>query len=78
MFFLPKTEAVLLLLTTSSVLFQSMLPLNDIAFVPKDAVDVLGRVQKNVTYKQQEKLNTCLMTESGNQAVRQSGSQAVR
>ena len=43
--FLLKMETVLLFLITSGVLFQSMLPLNAIEFVPKDAVDALGRVR---------------------------------
>ena len=46
--FLPKAEAVLLLLVTSGVLFQSMLPLNAIEFVSKDAVDVLGSVRTSL------------------------------
>ena len=44
--FLPKKVTVLLLLITSGVLLQSMLPLYAIEFVPKDAVDALGRVMK--------------------------------
>ena len=39
--FLVKLKAVLLLLITSVVLFHSMLLLNDIEFVPKDAVNAL-------------------------------------
>ena len=46
--FSPKAEAVLLLLIISGLLFQSMLPLNVIEFVPKDAVDVLGSVRISV------------------------------
>ena len=43
--FLVKVKAVLLLLITSGVLFHSMLPLNDIEFVPEDAVNALGSVR---------------------------------
>ena len=40
--FLMNAKAVLLLLITSGVLFQGMLLLKDIEFVPKDAVNALG------------------------------------
>ena len=40
-----KEEVVLLLLITSAVLFQSMLPLKENEFVPKDVVTALGSVR---------------------------------
>ena len=49
--FLIKVKTVLLLLITSGVLFQSMLPLNDIEFVPKDVVNVLGCVRMSLILK---------------------------
>ena len=49
--FLVKVKAVLLLLITSGVLFQSMLPLNDIEFVPKEAVNALGSVRMSLILK---------------------------
>ena len=49
--FLMNAEAVLLLLITSGVLFQSMLPLKDIEFVPKDAVNVLGSMRMSLVLK---------------------------
>ena len=48
MYFLIKVKTVLLLLITSGVLFQSMLPLNDIEFVPKDVVNALGSVRMSL------------------------------
>ena len=46
-----KVKTVLLLLITSSVLFQSVLPLNDIEFVPKDVVNALGSVRMSLILK---------------------------
>ena len=37
-----KAKTVLLLLIKSGVLFQSMLPLKDFEFIPKDVVNALG------------------------------------
>ena len=48
---LIKAKTVLLLLITSGVLFQSMLPLNDIEFVPKDVVNALGSVRMSLILK---------------------------
>ena len=45
--FLIIAKTVLLLLITSGVLFQSMLPLNDIEFMPKDVVNECLRKCKN-------------------------------
>ena len=49
--FLIKLNTVLLLLITSGVLFQSMLPLNDIEFVPKEVVNALGSVRMSLILK---------------------------
>ena len=49
--FLIKAKAALLLLITSGVLFQSLLPLNDIEFVPKDVVYALGSVRMSLILK---------------------------
>ena len=49
--FLVKAKTVLLLLITSGVLFQSMLPLNDIELVPKDIVNALGGVKMSSILK---------------------------
>ena len=49
--FLVKVKAVLLLLITSGVLFQSMLPLNDIEFVLKEAVNTMGSVRMSLILK---------------------------
>ena len=49
--FLIKLNTVLLLLITSGVLFQSMLPLNDIEFVPKEVVNALGSVKMSLILK---------------------------
>ena len=46
--FLIKAKTVLLLIITSGVLFQSMLPLNDIEFMPKDVVNALGSVRMSL------------------------------
>ena len=46
-----KLKTVLLLLITSGVLFQSMLPLTDIEFVPKDVVNALGSVRMSLILK---------------------------
>ena len=46
-----KVKVVLLLLITSGVLFNSMLPLNDIEFVPKGAVNTLGSVRMSLIHK---------------------------
>ena len=43
--FLIKGKTALLHLITSGALFQSMLPMNDIEFVPKEAVNALGRCE---------------------------------
>ena len=44
-------KAALLLLITSGVLFQSLLPLNDIDFVPKDVVYALGSMRMSLILK---------------------------
>ena len=49
--FLLKVKAVMLLLITSGVLFHSMLPLNDIEFVSKEAVNALGSVRMSLILK---------------------------
>ena len=49
--FVIKAKTVLLLLLTSGVLFQSMLPLNDIEFVPKDVVNALGSARMPLVLK---------------------------
>ena len=49
--FLIKVRTVLLLLITSGVLFQSMLPLNDIEFMPKEVVNALGSVRMSLVLK---------------------------
>ena len=49
--FLIELNTVLLLLITSGVLFQSMLPLNDIEFVPKEVVNALGSVRMSLILK---------------------------
>ena len=48
---LMKVDVVLLLLVTSDVLFQSMLPLKDNEFVPKDAVNAFGCVRISLILK---------------------------
>ena len=48
---LVKVKAVLLLLITSGVLLHSMLPLSDIEFVPKEAVNALGSVRMSLILK---------------------------
>ena len=50
MFFI-KAKIVLLLLITSGVLFQSMLPLNDSEFMPKDVVNALGSARMSLILK---------------------------
>ena len=49
--FLVKVKAVLLLLITSGVLFQSIPPLNDIEFVPREGVNALGSVRMSLILK---------------------------
>ena len=49
--FLIKAKTVLQLLITSGVLFQSMLPLNDIEFMPKDVDNALGNVRMSLILK---------------------------
>ena len=44
-------KTLLLLLITSGVLFQSMLPLHDIKFVPKDVFKEFGNVRMSLTVK---------------------------
>ena len=46
--FLIKAKSVLLLLIISGVLFQSMLPLNDIEFMPRDVVNALGSARTSL------------------------------
>ena len=48
---LVKVKAVLQLLIISGVLFHSMLPLNDIEFVPKGAANALGSVRMSLILK---------------------------
>ena len=49
--FLIKAKTVLLFLIKSGVLLQSTLHLNDIEFVPKDAVNALGSVRMSLILK---------------------------
>ena len=49
--FLIKVKTVLLLLITLGLLFQSMLPLNDVEFVPKDVVNAVGNVRMSPILK---------------------------
>ena len=46
-----KAKTVLLLLITSGALFQSMLPLKDIEFMPKDVVNVLASSRMSLILK---------------------------
>ena len=49
--FLIIVKTLLLLLITSGVLFQSMLPLNDIKFVQKDVFKEFVNVRMSLTFK---------------------------
>ena len=49
--FLIKAKTVLLLLITSGVLFQSMLPMNDIEFMPKDVANALESARMSLVLK---------------------------
>ena len=49
--FLIKAKTVLLLLITSGVRFQSVLPLKDIEFMPKDAVNAIGSARMSLILK---------------------------
>ena len=48
-----KSKTALLLVSTSGVLFQSMLPLKDIEFMPKDVVNALGSARMSSVLKLQ-------------------------
>ena len=48
---LITVKIVLLLLITSGVLFQSMLPLNDTELVSKDVVNALGSARMSLFLK---------------------------
>ena len=49
--FLIKVKTIFLLLITSGVLFQSMLPLNNIELVPKEVVNAVESVRMSLILK---------------------------